>query len=126
MTFRLSPLQRKDLAEKLLKWLQENGVASCASTSNLLDRAAQELDEQKFHLWRAYELLRMMGRVELNNPNGRKGFRVLDYTPLAVYQLKTDGFKETVETAMLAQTLKDLKTRYPKIWAAALDQLANK
>lgn len=35
-------------------------------------------------LWKAYNLLRTLARLELNSPNGKKGFRVLDYTPISV------------------------------------------
>jgi len=123
MGLNLSPLQRKNVAEKFLVWLQDKNISTCPKTYDVIRQASGDIDEEIFHIWRAFELLRIMGRLELHSPNGRKGFKVLDYTPLAVYQLRTDGFKAEVETDMLVQVLTDLKRRYKNIWNNALNQL---
>ncbi len=123
MRMTLTPLQKKEVAEKFLKYLEDNGIASSPKTYDTVKAASEAIDEPIYFVWRAFKLLRIMGRVELNRPDGKKGFRVLDYTPLSVYQLKSDKYRESVETDMLAQLLKDLKKHYPKIWQNAINQI---
>jgi hypothetical protein len=68
-----------------------------------------------------------MGRIELNNPNGKYGFKVLDFTPLSVYQLRTDGFKKEVQKDMLAKMLKTLQKQFPDIYTETiLEQIERK
>jgi hypothetical protein len=117
---RLSPLQRKEIAEKVLAWLKERDISICNNSHDILTQCANNINEPLYDLWKAYELLRIMGRIELNNPNGRKGFRVLDYTPLSVYQLRTDGFKKQVQKDMLIRILSNLKKQYADIWNECL------
>ena len=122
---RLSPLQRKELAERLLVWLKDKGIDDCSNTHSTLTQCGEEIDEPLFNLWKAYELLRIMGRIELNNPNGRKGFRVLDFTPLSVLVLKTDSFKKEIQRDMLVRILKNLKKQYASIWDEAIGEIGN-
>ncbi len=119
---RLSPLQRKELAEKLLMWLKDKGIDDCAKTYDTLRQCGEEIDEPLYDMWKAYELLRIMGRIELKNPNGRRGFRVLDFTPLSVLVLKTDNFKREVQKDMLVRILKTLKKGYASIWDEAITE----
>jgi len=75
---------RRDIADKMLAYLKENDIKSCDNTHTLLTTISEAIDKPLFDLWKAYELLRIMARIEMNNPNGRRGFHVLDYNPLAV------------------------------------------
>lgn len=120
---RLSPLQRKDTAERLLVWLKENNITSCPKTYDILCQCSEAIDEPVFDLWKAYGLLRIMGRIELNCPNGKKGFRVLDYTSLAVYQLRSDGFKRKLQKDMLVRILSNMKKQYKDIWDDCMSEV---
>ena len=75
---------RREIADKLLVYLKEHTVSSCDNTYELLKVVSEAIDEPLFVLWKGYELLRIMARIEMNSPNGRKGFHVLDYNPLAI------------------------------------------
>jgi hypothetical protein len=75
---------RREIADKMLVYLKDNDIKSCDDTHELVTKISEAIDEPLFNLWKAYELLRIMARIEMNNPNGRKGFHVLDYNPLAV------------------------------------------
>lgn len=75
---------RRDIADKVLAYLKDNRITSCGNTHDLLTEISEAIDKPLYDLWKAYELLRIMARIEMNNPNGRKGFHVLDYNPLAV------------------------------------------
>jgi hypothetical protein len=68
----------------MLAYLKEHDITSCDNTYNLLTTISETISEPLFMLWKGYELLRIMARIEMNNPNGRKGFHVLDYNPLAI------------------------------------------
>lgn len=81
---RTSVSQRREIADRLLVYLKEHEITSCDNTYNLLHKISDELDQPLFMLWKGYELLRIMARIEMNSPNGRKGFHVLDYNPLAI------------------------------------------
>ena len=120
---RLSPLQHKELAERLLAWLKDKGINDCANAHDTLQQCGEEIDEPLYDMWKAYELLRIMGRIELKNPNGRRGFRVLDFTPLSVLVLKTDNFKKEVQKDMLVRILKYLKNHYASIWHEAIAEI---
>lgn len=78
-----SPIKKRAVADSLLKWLKENSIKTWPKTYTVFLQASEELNEEIFDLWKAYELLRSMGRVALNCGNGRKGAHVVDYTPLA-------------------------------------------
>ena len=75
---------RREIADKMLAYLKEHDIKSCDNTHDLVTKIAEAIDKPLFNLWKGYELLRIMARIEMNNPNGRKGFHVLDYNPLAV------------------------------------------
>lgn len=123
---RLSPLQRKELAEKLLAWLKEKGIDNCANAHDTLQQCGENIDKPLYDMWKAYELLRIMGRIELKNPNGRRGFRVLDFTPLSVLVLKTDNSKREVQKDMLVKILKSLRKSYASIWDEAIAETGGK
>lgn len=80
----LSPIKKRQVADKLLKWLKDNDIKTWGKTYTVFLQASEELNEEIFDLWKAYELLRSMGRVELNCGNGKKGAYVVDYMPLAI------------------------------------------
>lgn len=122
----LSPLQRKELAEKLLAWLKDKGIDDCAKTYDTLRQCGEEIDEPLYDMWKAYELLRIMGRIELKNPNGRRGFRVLDFTPLSGLVLKTDSFKREIQKDMLVRILKTLRKGTASIWDEAITEIGDK
>ncbi len=79
-----SPIKKRQVADKLLKWLKDNDIETWVKTYSVFVQASEELNEEIFNLWKAYELLRSMGRVVLNCGNGKKGAHVVDYTPLAL------------------------------------------
>ena len=79
-----SPTRKRQVADKLLNWLKDKEIQTWAKTHTVFLQASEELDEEIFNLWKAYELLRSMGRVALNCGNGMKGANVLDYTPLVI------------------------------------------
>ena len=82
MSSGLSPLQKRAIAERFLSWLREKNILSWPNTYSIIVRAADALDEEIYNLWKAYDLLVILGRLERISPNGRKGCRVLLYTPL--------------------------------------------
>ncbi len=122
----LSPLQRKEIAERLLAWLKDKGIDNCANTHDTLQQCGKDIDEPLYDMWKAYELLRIMGRIELNKPNGRRGFRVLDFTPLSVLVLKTGTFKKEVQKDMLVRILKTLRKQYASIWDEVITEIGDK
>ncbi len=123
MLTRMTPLRLKDIAEKFLVWLKDNNISVCPKTYDVIKKCSEEIDEPIYDLWKAYNLLRTMGRIELQNPNGKYGFRVLDYTPLSVLVLKTEEFKNQIEKEMLVKILKTLKKRFSYIWDESLEVL---
>lgn len=90
--FSMAGPAKRDLADRLLAWLKEvggirysiGGAVTWPNTYGMLMAAAADLDAEVFSLWKAFDLLIVMGRVVRNNPNGKKGGRVLDFSPLAV------------------------------------------
>ncbi|KKL98739.1 hypothetical protein LCGC14_1821400 [marine sediment metagenome] len=82
MSSGLSPFEKRAIAEKFLHWLSENSIKDWPNTYSLIVRAADALDEEVYNLWKAYDLLVILGRLERISPNGRKGCRVLCFTPL--------------------------------------------
>lgn len=78
----MKPTEKRVAADKLLAWLKGNNIKTTNDTHKTLSQCRLD-GYQMFDLWKGYEVLRIMGRVELNNPNGRKGFHVLSYKPLA-------------------------------------------
>jgi len=75
---------RRDIADKMLVYLKEHSISSCDNTYKLLTVISDAIDEPLFMLWKGYELLRIMARIEMNSPNGKKGFHVLDYNSLTI------------------------------------------
>jgi hypothetical protein len=123
---RLSPSQKKDIADRFLLWLKDNKITTCRSTYNTIKQCSEKINEQIYDLWRAFDLLKTMGRVELNSPNGKYGFYVIDYTPLSIYQLKSDGFKSKIQKDMLTKILTGLKKQYKDIWDECLKTIQKK
>lgn len=70
-------------ADRFLEWLKANDVLYWPRVYDVLVRAAADLDIEIFNLHKAVRLLRVMGRIELNNPNGQKGAHVVDTRPLS-------------------------------------------
>lgn len=80
---RSSPTRRRDSADKLLLWLKQHyPYKQWGNTYLILREASEALDEEVYMLWRAFDLLLMLGRVERISPNGKKGCRILSYVPL--------------------------------------------
>lgn len=122
----MTPLKRKEIAEKFLAWLKVNDISNCKNTYDVIKRCSEEIDEQIYDLWKAYDLLRIMGRIELNNPNGRRGFSVLDYTPLSVIVIKSEEYRNNVKKEMLIKILSTLKKQYRNIWDESLGKLRDR
>jgi len=76
--------QRRATADKMLAYLKEHNISTCHYTYGMLCKISEATGEQLPDLWKAYNLLRTLARLELNSPNGKKGFHVLDYTPILV------------------------------------------
>jgi len=82
---------KRELANKLIAWLRQTYAPnnmqypispSWPNTSQMLDKASEALQEHKYDLWQVHDLLRTLGRIDLNNPNGRKGGRLVNDTPV--------------------------------------------
>lgn len=119
----MTPLLRKEIAEKLLTWLKENKISNCNKTYEVLKQCAEEISEPLYDIWKGYDLLRIMGRIELNNPNGKHGFTVLDFTPLSVVVIKSEEYQNKVKKDMLVHILKTLKRRYSYVWDECMEEL---
>lgn len=78
----LSPTQKRDIAQRFLLWLKESSNESCSNTYLLIREASEALNIEVYRLWKAFDLLIILGRLERNNPNGRTGFHVKDFTSL--------------------------------------------
>lgn len=85
----LSNQTKRELANKLIKYLTDkycqpntNVIPVWDNTSKMIHEASEVLNEQPFDIWKVYDLLRVLGRIELNNPNGRKGGRLINNTPV--------------------------------------------
>ena len=120
---RMTPLRRKEIAEKFLSWLKEADISKCTRTYDVIKQCSEEIDEPIYEIWKGYDLLRIMGRIELNNPNGRRGFRVLDFTPLSVIVIKSAEYQNKVKKDMLVHILKTLRRRYSYVWDECLEEL---
>ena len=70
------------LAGRLLTYFQDTKTAYWKNTYAVLRGAAEDLGEEVYNLWAAFDLLLILGRVERNSPNGREGARVVDWTPV--------------------------------------------
>jgi hypothetical protein len=84
MSFSIKSAQRREIADKILAWLKEHEIGTCDKTYVCLRDCSESIGESLFDCWKGYDLLRIMGRVELNNPNGRRGFKVLSFSPLSL------------------------------------------
>lgn len=81
-----TPLARKRMiADKMLAYFKGHSVATCRQTYPMLCRVSEAIGEELPDVWKAYNLLREVARLELNSPNGKKGFRVLDYTSISLH-----------------------------------------
>lgn len=77
---RINPATRRDNANELLQWLVANNYTEWEHTRDILLKAWEALHIPVYELWHAYDLLRVLGRIELISPNGRKGARLLNST----------------------------------------------
>lgn len=115
---RTSLTYRREVADKALLYLKGKGITTCGDTSKMLDEVSVAIGEEKFNLWKGFELLRMMGRVEYNNPNGRRGFKVFDYSPLVL------GIPDRPSSSAFCDVntcpvVKTLKKKFPNLCEAA-------
>ncbi len=78
----LSPFQKRQIADKFLAWLKKNDIKRWDKTYTLLLEASEALNEEVYNLWKAHDLLIILGKIERISPNGRKGCRVVSYAPL--------------------------------------------
>ena len=79
----LNPLRKMEIANRLLAYFQKAGIKHVDSSYPALLKASNAIEEELFDAWKAYALLRETGRLELNCPNGRNGFHINSYAPLA-------------------------------------------
>lgn len=79
---RSSPTKRRESADKLLDWLKRYEIKEWSKTYGLLCSASDALNEEVYMLWKAFDLLLILGRIERISPNGKKGCRVISYAPL--------------------------------------------
>lgn len=82
MAYSMTPADKRALADRLLTWLKAQGPQSWTRTYEILVKAAVDLDTEIFQLWKAYDVLLVMGRVERTIPHKSAG-RVLDTRPLS-------------------------------------------
>ncbi len=84
----LSNFRKRELANKLIEyvkansWLRILGCPAWDTTSGMIHEASEALNEHPYDIWKVHDLLRVLGRIELNNPNGRKGGRLINNTPV--------------------------------------------
>jgi hypothetical protein len=122
----ITPAYKREIADKFLKWLVTNNEFWCSKTSVVVRKASDELDIPMYDMWKGYKLLRTMGRLALNNPNGKQGFSIIDETPLTIYQLRTDNFKKQIQEETLTQILKLLRKQYKDTFAKCAKQILTK
>ncbi len=79
----LSNQSKRELANKMIEWLKSAYPnLRWNSTNEMADMASKALDEPKYDIWKIHDLLRTLGRIEFNSPNGRKGGRLVNDTPV--------------------------------------------
>ncbi len=76
--------QKRQVADKMLAYLKEHNITTCHNSYEMLRKISIAIGEPVHELWKGYELLRTMARLELNSSNGKRGFHVLDYNPLSI------------------------------------------
>jgi hypothetical protein len=112
----LSNEHKRELANTLMYWLKQNYNYGSPlyplweNISAMLDRASESLHEHKYDLWQVHDLLRALGRIELNCPNGRKGGHLANDTPVELplmTERKCDPHRCPIVTAVL-KTFPDL------------------
>ncbi len=78
----LTPARKREIADNFLTYLKDNGIKQWGKTYMLLLELSEILKEEVYDLWKAFDLLVILGRIERINPNGRQGCRVVSYTAL--------------------------------------------
>lgn len=79
----LSNQSKRELANKMIEWLKSTYPnRRWDNTSVMADMVSEALGEHKYDIWKVHDLLRVLGRIELNSPNGRKGGRLVNDTPV--------------------------------------------
>lgn len=78
----LSRTEKRLIANALLEWLVVKKHKIWLNNYDILHNFATERGYHLFDVWKAYHLLRDVGRIEPNNPNGRKGAHVVSYAPI--------------------------------------------
>jgi hypothetical protein len=113
---------KRKLADNLLSYLKITGRTSWPNTHDIMNEASKVLDAPISDIWKAYELLRILGRIELINPNGRQGMRLLDSTPLMLsgISIEITHYDPTPPLIDILQTLKD---KYPVSFDSAIKAL---
>jgi len=110
----ITPLTHKrQTADKMLAYLKQHNIISCPNTYKMLCQISEAIGEELPILWKSYELLRIMARLELNSSNGRKGFRVLCFDPLAANL--PDRPNIPICEVNHCPILRALKKRFPEI-----------
>ena len=80
----LTPVEKRELADKFLNWLVRMDYRSWDKTYTILLEASEALNEEVYNLWKAVDLLITLGRIERISPNGRQGCRVVSIIPLTL------------------------------------------
>lgn len=111
---------KRRLADNLLRYLVRQPQRSWPDSHTIIEAAAKELGHQCFECWRAYDLLRIMGRIQLNNPNGRHGFQILDTTPLSMPGISVISTKPT---DVIFRVMKALYQEYPAEFREVVKEL---
>lgn len=62
--------QKREVADKMLIWLIDNNQCTWNSSYDLPSRASNDLNEPIYNLWKSYQLLRKLGRIELITSRG--------------------------------------------------------
>ena len=118
-----SLLEKRDLADKLLAYLASQPDRSWDNSHDIICQAAKSIEDGRyevFEYWKCFTLLRQLGRIVLNNPNGRHGFRLIDRTPLTMPGIQV----VTASThGVVLDIMRHLATRYPIEFRAAVKEL---
>lgn len=76
--------EKGEIADRLLLWFQGKQLYKWRNTYDILCLANKDLKIDIPDLWQGYRVLRETGRVDLNNPNGQKGARILSFQPVCI------------------------------------------
>ncbi|MFA5429823.1 MAG: hypothetical protein WC329_01535 [Candidatus Omnitrophota bacterium] len=76
------PTEKRIIADRLLAWLKENELDAWSRAFDMLKKASFALNWEVYDLWKGYDVLLIMGRVERLSSH-KSAARVIDWRPLS-------------------------------------------